>query len=140
MNILGIDHGSKRVGLAIGSTDSGVAAPLKVLSRSGKATLIEEIRAVIVSEAIDRVVVGLPLAENGGPSAQADVARAFAARLEESIDVPVVLEDERLSSREIESHMNAMGGQKAWKGSGLDRDSAAAMLFLQTYLDKLKTE
>jgi hypothetical protein len=36
--------------------------------------------------------------------------------------------------------MRAMGGKKAWKASGLDRDTAAATLFLQTYLDKMKTE
>ena len=140
MNVLAIDHGSKRVGLAVGSTDSGVAAPLKVVAHKGEKALIEDLKAVIKGERIDQVVVGLPLMEDGSESAQADVVRAFVANLEEAIEVPVVLEDERLSSREIEAHMNAMGGQKAWKASGLDRDSAAATLFLQTYLDKTKTE
>lgn len=140
MNVLGIDHGTKRVGLAIGSTDSGVAAPLKLLVNRGDAALIEDIKIAVASEAIDQVVVGLPLSTDGTHSDQADVVRVFVAKLEEALDVPVVLEDERLSSREIESHMEAMGGRKAWKEAGLDRDSAAAALFLQSYLDKLKTE
>ena len=140
MNVLAIDHGSKRVGLAIGSTDSGVAAPLKVLRQAGEVALIEEIKAVIKSEAVDQVVVGLPFSTDGSSSDQTETVRAFASKLEDALDVPVVLEDERLSSREIEAHMNAMGGRKAWKASGLDRDTAAASLFLQTYLDKLKTE
>ncbi|WKZ28522.1 MAG: Holliday junction resolvase RuvX [Patescibacteria group bacterium] len=140
MNVLGIDHGSKRVGLAIGSTDAGVAAPLKLLDHHGEAALIEDIKAVIVSERVDHVVVGLPISKDGRSTEQTEIARAFAAKLEEALDVPVVLEDERLSSREIEAHMEAMGGKKAWKASGLDRDTAAATLFLQSFLDRMKTE
>ena len=140
MNVLGIDHGTKRVGLAVGSTETGIAAPLKVVEHKGEKALIEDIKAVIVGETVGQVVIGLPLSEEGGATAQADVVRAFAAKLEAELTVPVTLEDERLSSREIEAHMEAMGGRKAWKASGLDRDAAAASLFLQTYLDKLRTE
>lgn len=140
MNVLAIDHGSKRVGLAIGSTDSGTAAPLKLLRHGGDAALIEDIKAVIKSESVDQVIVGLPFSIDGSSSAQTETVRAFAAKLEAALDVPVVMEDERFSSREIEAHMNAMGGRKAWKASGLDRDTAAATLFLQTFLDRLKTE
>jgi len=140
MNILAIDHGTKRVGLAVGSTETGVAAPLKLLENRGEAHLMEDIRAVVAGEGIDRVIIGLPLSETGGHTAQEGIARAFAAKLGEALSIPVVLEDERLSSREIENHMKAMGGKKAWKESGLDRDTAAAALFLQTYLDKLRTE
>lgn len=140
MNVLAIDHGAKRVGLAVGSTETGTAAPLKILHHGGDAALIEDIRAVIKSEGVDQVIVGLPFSTDGSSSAQTDLARAFAAKLGDAVDVPVVLEDERFSSREIEAHMNAMGGRKAWKASGLDRDTAAATLFLQTYLDRLKTE
>jgi len=140
MNVLAVDHGSKRVGLAIGSTDSGTAAPLKLLHHGGDAALIEDIKAVAKSERVDQVIVGLPFSTDGSSSSQTDAARAFAAKLEAALDVPVVMEDERFSSREIEAHMNAMGGKKAWKASGLDRDTAAATLFLQTYLDRLRTE
>jgi len=140
MNVLAIDHGSKRVGLAVGSTETGTAAPLEILRHGGEAALIEDIKAVIKGERIDQVIVGLPYSTDGSSSSQTDAVRAFAAKLEGAVDVPVVLEDERLSSREIEAHMNAMGGRKAWKASGLDRDTAAATLFLQTYLDRLKTE
>ena len=47
MNVLAIDHGSKRVGLAVGSTETGTAAPLKILHHGGDAALIEDIKAVI---------------------------------------------------------------------------------------------
>ncbi len=140
MNVLAIDYGSKRVGLAVGSTETGIAAPLTLLDHKGAGHLIEDIKAVVVSERADQVVVGLPVSQEGGDSEQTESARAFAAKLEEALDVPVILEDERLSSREIEAHMQAMGGKKAWKASGLDRDTAAATLFLQTYLDKMRTE
>lgn len=138
MRILGIDHGTKRIGLALGSMEGGVAAPLRTLQHKGDAEAAKELKAIIVSEDVDQVVVGLPIAEDGGHSDQEDAVRAFVAYLEDELDIPVIMEDERLSSREIESHMQAMGGKKAWKASGLDRDTAAATLFLQTYLDKLK--
>lgn len=140
MNVLGIDHGSRRVGLALGSTEVGVAAPMKVVEHNGEHALIEDIRAVVEGENIALVVVGLPLAVSGGDSAQTEKVRAFHARLEDALDVPVTLEDERLSSREIEKHMESMGGRKAWVASGFDRDSAAATLFLQTWLDRTRTE
>jgi putative Holliday junction resolvase len=140
MTVLAIDHGSKRVGLAIGSTDTGTAAPLKILHHGGDAALIEDIKAVIKNEAVDQVIVGLPFSTDGSSSQQTEAVRAFAAKLEDALDVAVILEDERFSSREIEAQMNAMGGKKAWKASGLDRDTAAATLFLQTYLDRLRTE
>ncbi len=140
MNILGVDHGTKRVGLAIGSTETGTAVPFSLLSHRGDEFAIEDIKAIVIAEGIDQVVVGLPLSTDGGHTAQETVVRNFAARLENVLSIPVSLQDERLSSREIEAHMEAMGGQKAWKASGLDRDSAAAMLFLQSYLDRMKTE
>lgn len=140
MNVLAIDHGSRRVGLAVGSTEVGVAVPLRVLELRDEATLIADLRRAIKDEAIGRVVVGLPSSTDGSSSVQTDAARAFAGRLEAEIDVPVVLEDERFSSREIVAHMEAMGGRKAWKASGLERDAAAAALFLQTHLDRLKLQ
>lgn len=140
MNVLGIDYGSKRIGLALGSTEGGVAAPMKVAAHKGESALIEEIRAVTEGEEIGLVVVGLPLTSEGGDSAQTERIRAFHAKLEDALDIPVKLEDERLSSREIEKHMEAMGGKKAWAASGFDRDSAAATLFLQTWLDRTRTE
>lgn len=138
MNVLAIDHGSRRVGLAVGSTEVGVAVPLRVLELRDEAALVTDIRRAIKDEGIGRVVVGLPSSTDGSSSVQTDAARAFAGRLEAEIDVPVVLEDERFSSREIVAHMEAMGGRKAWKASGLERDAAAAALFLQTHLDRLK--
>lgn len=140
MTVLAIDHGTKRVGLAVGSTETGVAVPFRLLEHRGQDALIKEIVAAAASERADQVVVGLPISEDGTTGPQAETVRAFAAALETALDVPVVLEDERLSSREIEAHMQAMGGRKAWQASGLDRDTAAATLFLQTYLDKMKTE
>ena len=138
MNVLGIDHGTKRIGLAVGSTETGVAVPFALIGHHGEETLVSDIKAIVISERIDQIVVGLPLSKDGSSSSQAEQARAFAARLENALSVPVVLEDERLSSKEIEAQMEGLGGRKAWKAAKLDRDSAAAMLFLQTYLDRLK--
>ena len=140
MNLLAIEYGSKRVGLAVGSSETGVAAPFRLLERKDDASLIKDIEVAVKGERADRVIMGLPLAEDGSHTVQEGIVRAFVTMLEAALDVPVELVDERLSSREIEAHMKAMGGQKAWKASGLDRDTAAATLFLQTYLDRLKNK
>lgn len=140
MNVLSVDYGSKRVGLAVGSTEVGVAVPFRLLERRDDAAVIKDIAVAVKGERADRVIVGLPLAEDGSHTSQEAIVREFVGNLEATLDIPVELVDERLSSREIESHMKAMGGQKAWRASGLDRDTAAATLFLQTYLDRQRNK
>lgn len=117
---LGIDYGSSKVGLAMGDSETKIATPFKVI---GPAELFLEIERLIErGEGLDLAVMGLPLGLNGQPTEQTKKVEKFASELEEKISIPLVFQDERLSTS---------AAQKVGKD-----DAVAAMYILQTYLDR----
>ncbi|HAN37147.1 MAG TPA: Holliday junction resolvase RuvX, partial [Acidimicrobiaceae bacterium] len=96
MRALGIDLGSKRIGIAVSDRTGTIASPLTMLQRSGSVRRDHEaIRALVVEEEAEMLVVGLPLNMNGtsGPAAKAAIAEAEA--LATVVGVPVITFDER---------------------------------------------
>ena len=75
--VIGVDHGLRRVGVAVGDEETGMAFPRSVLPTG---TASERIQELAVAEGTSRVVVGLPLNIDGSEGAQAAAARAFGAR------------------------------------------------------------
>ena len=96
--ILGLDHGTKRIGLAVSDALGLAAHGLPTLSRAGMEVDLAAIAALVAEREIDEVVVGLPRNMDGSEGLQAKQARAFAARLREALGLPVSFEDERLTS------------------------------------------
>lgn len=133
MRFLGIDYGSKRIGLASGD-DLGIASPLFAVLSSDADAQDAAIGEVIRARRINELVVGLPLNMDGskGPSAQA--AEAFAVRLHARFGLPVHLVDERLTSSIAEQGI-APKDRRAVRGSGIV-DARAAAVILQDYLDQ----
>lgn len=133
MRFLGIDYGSKRIGLA-GGDELGLASPLPAVLSEVPEAQDAAIGEVIHARRITEIVVGLPLNMDGtkGPSAQA--AEAFAARLAKKFSLPVHFVDERLTSSIAEQGI-APKDRRAVRASGLV-DSRAAALILQDYLDQ----
>jgi putative Holliday junction resolvase len=130
MRILGIDYGTKNVGVAVGDTDTKLALPLMIIPRTRE--IVRDIRKLMHDEGVERVVVGAPTTFDGAEQSIAQVVAKFCGELRiEGVDVAT--EDERLTTRAVERSMNEMG--KAAKG--VDKDAAAAAMILQTYLDKL---
>lgn len=127
MKVLALDHGAARTGVAVSDQTGTLATPLTVVSgvdtRAGFAALL----TLLGEERPARVVVGLPLSLAGGEHAQACRARAFAARLRASIDVPVELFDERFTTLLADRR----GGRAA-------RDARAAATLLEDYLRTLR--
>jgi len=132
MRFLGIDYGTKRVGLATGD-ELGIASPIPAVLSGDPAAQVGAIAEVIRMRRINELVIGLPLNMDGskGPSAQA--AEAFAARLHAKLGVPVHFVDERLTSSAAEESI-APKHRRDMRDSGLV-DSRAAALILQDYLD-----
>ncbi len=124
---LGIDWGTKRIGLAIGDSSTRLASPFQVVGD------IEEILAVVSFEEIDEVVIGKPLKMYDVVSDMDSAYIEFAEELEEELEIPVIKVDERLTSK----HADSLPGDKKTKAS---RDSVAAMLILQSYLDTLEED
>ena len=131
---LGLDLGSKRIGVAVGDRSGTIASPLLVLQRSGNVRRDHEaIAKLVVDEEADIVVVGLPLNMNGslGPAAQAAIAEA--AKLATVVAVPVVTFDERRTTvtadqAMIEADMRAQARRRIV-------DKIAAAVMLQYWLD-----
>ena len=136
MRLLGLDHGARRIGIAVGDTETGMAFARTALKRRGGTTDIAELVDLARREGSERVVVGLPRNMDGSEGSQAAAARAFGARLV-GAGLDVVYGDERLTSWQAAQGL-AAAGRRVARGSG-ELDSAAARLILQEYLDAQTT-
>jgi putative Holliday junction resolvase len=137
MKLLGIDYGRRRIGLAIGSTETRIALPLRTLE--GRNDPTRDARLVIDAahaDEIDAFVVGLPLNMDGSAGPQADVTRRFAAELGRMSGKPVHLHDERLSTAAADEALDA-AGIRPGRRTGL-KDSIAAQQILQAWFDSDK--
>lgn len=134
MRALGLDLGSKRVGVAIGDRTGMIASPLVVLHRSGSVKRDHEaITKLVIDEEADIVVVGLPLNMNGssGPAAQAAIGEA--AALATVVGVPVVTFDERRTTVTADQAMMEANMRAQARRRIVDKIAAAVML--QNWLD-----
>ncbi len=129
MKILSIDYGERRVGLAVGDTETKLALPYGTLERLSDETLIVQLEQIVAEEGIERIVVGEPLGTDGRSTAQTESAREFALGLKAQVAVPVELFDERFTSQRAD----AAGGSG---GKVRGRDELAAMFLLQDYLER----
>jgi putative holliday junction resolvase len=130
--LIGLDHGSRRIGVAIADPETGMAFARRAIQRRNLDHDLALVRELCTSEGVERVVIGLPLNMDGTEGPQAAAARAFGDRLT-AIGLAVDYEDERLSTWEAGERM-AEVGRKARRGSG-ELDSTAARVMLQQYLD-----
>jgi putative Holliday junction resolvase len=133
MRCLGIDYGTKRVGLAHGD-EIGVATPLPALTDADEAVRWTKLGEVIRQRRITDLVLGYPYNMDGSVGFKAKEVDAFAAKLKAAFGLPVHLIDETLTSSEAESSI-AKKDRRAVRDSGLI-DSRAACLILQDYLNE----
>jgi len=134
MRAIGLDLGSRRIGVALCDREGTVATPYETVHRSGdpERDHAELIRLADDAEA-EVVVVGLPISLDGTHGTAAEAARAEAAELAAAIGVPVVLHDERLTTVSAERSLRSQGlrGTRARKVV----DQVAASVILQDWLD-----
>lgn len=130
--IIGLDHGARRIGVAIGGTESGMAFARSAIRRQNLAADLQAVRQLVTAEGAELVVVGLPLHMDGSEGEQAAAARAFGEGLTD-LGLRVAFEDERLSTWEAGERMRETG-RRPQRESG-ELDSAAARVILQQYLD-----
>ena len=138
--MLAIDYGRKRIGLALSDASATLASPWKVLARGGsdreaERTIAAEVGVLTAADdGLSAVVVGWPRRLDGTPNEQTPIVEAFARALEAKVTVPVVLQDERLSSHEADTRLAAR--EKDWRKRKQVLDAAAAAVILQDYLDE----
>ncbi len=127
MKILGIDYGTKRIGLAISDESLILARELQISSPN---EFWDEINNIVQNEEVEKIIIGLPLNMSGEDSQKTVEARGFAEKVATITGVDVELVDERLSSAMAQN----ISGQKN------NLDSLAAQIILQNYLDRQKSQ
>ncbi len=130
MRILGIDYGTKKIGLAFGDSEAGIAVPLDVVPNVGEQTL-RTFAEKVSKEDIDAIVVGVPLQANSAHSTkQLEATRAFIEGLRALVGgIPVHEEDESFTTAESIRLQREEGAQA-------DEDALAAMLIVQAFIDR----
>ena len=137
MRALGIDLGSKRIGVATSDRSGTIATPLTVLQRQGSREADYRAIADLVAEyEIECVVVGLPLHMNGTHGDAAKSAVAEVQQLTSVLSVPVLTYDERLTT--VSAHQILQGNNVNTKDRKLVVDKVAAAVMLQSWLDAQK--
>ena len=134
MRILGIDYGTRHVGLAVSDETRLIAQGLETVHYKGSVDfLIRKIKEVARRHEVSEIIVGLPLNMNGTKGEKAKEAETFARHLKEALGLPVELWDERLTTASVERELSE------WKVSVEKRkallDRLSAQLILQNYLD-----
>lgn len=138
MRHLGIDFGTRRVGLALSDEGGRFVTPLEVLEVNGAEQAFVRIEELVSSEHVSALVVGLPLNMDGSEGPAAHAVRQWAGELSVRTSRPVVFVDERLSSFAAEQTLRLRkqaGERMTRRGRKRRLDAVAAAQLLQSYLD-----
>lgn len=134
--ILSIDYGKKRIGLALTDPMKIIASPLKTIQAGKNAQeTVDILLKEIASHDIETIVIGLPLHLSNEESETSLLVRKLKEDLEAKISIPIILWDERLTSKQVERVM--MEGNVKRKKRSQHVDTLSATLILQSYLDTL---
>ena len=133
MRVLGIDFGTKRVGLAISDETGTIAQALDYLDGGSDKSVSEAVVRVASERGVGKIVVGVPLRMNGQPSEQTERTLRFVKALQSATKMPVIHWDERLTSKQAERAL--IEGDVRRKDRREKIDKLAAQLLLQSYLD-----
>lgn len=132
--VLGIDFGTKRLGLAISDASRTLASPLTVYNRKDLQSDLQFLSDLISQYQISEIVLGLPINMDGSLGENAQHVLEFKRILEEHVKIPVVTFDERLTTAEAERVL--LQADLSRKKRKAKRDALAAVLILQGYLQQ----
>lgn len=130
--LMGLDHGSKTIGVALSDARRTLASPLETINRSSFSADSARLGAVIAQEKVAGLVVGYPLNMDGSEGPRCQSVRAFVRNLEGHFNLPILLWDERLSSSAATDAMITLGIRAARRDGKVDK--IAATLILQGML------
>jgi putative Holliday junction resolvase len=133
--VLGLDYGSKRIGLALSDEAGRIAFPAGALERKGRERDLAALRDLAQERGVVAVVVGLPIHMNGRRGPEAEAAEAFGRAVAEFTGLRVETFDERWTSRQAERTLRELGRPRARTAPG-EVDALAATLLLQAWLDR----
>ena len=134
--LLGLDVGSKTVGMALSDVTRNIATPFDTIRRTKFTADAKTIGEVIETNQVGALVIGLPLNLDGSEGPRAQSTRAFARNLAAYIGVPMMFWDERLSTAAVERHLIEADASRKRRAEVIDRMAAAYIL--QGALDRLR--
>lgn len=138
MRYIGLDLGTKTLGISISDETKTIASPLKTLrfSENNNDEIIDELKEIVKEFNVEKIVLGLPKNMNNTIGDRALVTMDFGKKISELLNIDIILQDERLSTVSAHNYLlEANVSRKKRKGVV---DKMAANIILQTYLDKEK--
>ena len=134
--LLGLDVGTKTIGMALSDVTRSVATPFDTIRRSKFTADAKTIREVVEKNQVGALVIGFPLNLDGSEGPRAQSTRAFARNLAAHVTVPMVFWDERLSTAAVERHLIEADASRKRRAEVIDRMAAAYIL--QGALERLR--
>jgi|YelNatPaOPRAMG01_1025707.scaffolds.fasta_scaffold374392_1 putative Holliday junction resolvase len=130
--LLGLDYGEKRIGLAISDETGQMAKPYGIILNISQGFAVKKIKEICKKERIGKIIIGLPLNLKGEIERQAEKTKVFAEHLGREVALPIILEDERFTTKEAERILKERSA-KSKKGR---LDILSAVLILNQHLDR----
>ena len=133
MRILALDHGSKRIGVAVSDETKTIAQPLEFIPAEPFADFLERLKKLLAEKEIDLILVGLPRNMDGSYGPAALKVQAFAGVLRTAVAIPIKTWDERLTSAQANKILIQANVRRDKRKEKVDKMAAA--ILLQSYLD-----
>ena len=133
MKILAVDHGEKRIGLAVTDSTGSIASPLKVIKHVSRLIDAAEVAELAIQNEVELVIIGQSFDEQGHPNSAGRRAERFAETLKTQTKIRILLWDESFSTQEARATRIEMGVRRKKRGGHLDE--LAATIILQSYLE-----
>lgn len=138
MRILAVDHGEKRIGLALSDPTGTLAGPLTVIKHVSRLMDAAQVANIASENEVELIIVGQSFDEDGAPNLAGRRAAKFADALREQTQIPVELFDEAFSTRDAQAAVIEMGVPRR-KRAG-HHDSLAAVMILKSYIESRRME
>ena len=133
MNILSIDYGDKRIGLASGDSERKISNPLQVIQNNSIPHIIDEIKKIVISYDVEKIVIGIPLNEDSSIGNQSYKVKDFSLIIKKELNIDVVGVDERFSSVDAEKMLLEQDLSRKKRKKVID--ALAASIILQRYFE-----
>ncbi len=135
MRILALDHGTRRVGVAVSDELQMIAQPLEYISPEPFADFLARLKAILQEKEISLMLIGMPRNMDGSYGPAALKVQEFVAALKEAVTVPIKSWDERLTTVQAQKFLIQGGVRRDQRKQKVDKTAAA--ILLQSYLDGL---
>ncbi|MCK7614792.1 Holliday junction resolvase RuvX [Roseibium sediminicola] len=133
--LIGLDLGTKTIGLALSDLGRGIASPMETIKRKKFTLDAEKLLEICAKQQVGGMVLGLPLNMDGSEGPRVQATRAFVRNLAQKTDIPITYWDERLSTAAVTRTLLEADSSRAKRAEAVDKMAAA--FILQGFLDRL---